>query len=399
MALGANPALGIARHERNLVRLDVDRQRPAFRPEIIATASQTFQSPRVDLPGPRDRVVLPNFASRVGISVRQPLYQFGVGDAATRLADARVAAAESGYRRAELDVVLQTREAYLDVLRAERGTEVAARSHELAREQLRITRLLIERGLAAAVDALEAERGLAEAGAAAVGAENGSLLARANLNRMLGRDLEVTFQVREPDLLPAMPPPLAELVEQARRGRPEVTALRHQMQAAGAGIRLARASGKPRVELEAGYALQTRTALAPFSGVSAAIQLTFPIWDRSLRAYTVREAEERLAQLSDSLVQLELGISLEIQQQRLADATARARSLAADRAVDLAQKEYEIKRLRLELGRALQLEMLNARLELTRVWNEQAAARFDVRLARARLERAVGGALAVVPEG
>src|SRR5688500_17833104 len=77
LALKNSPTLEVARREMNVDLLEADRARPAFRPEVSATASQIMRTPRVDLPGRRDEVVLPNSISRFEVNVRQPLYQFG----------------------------------------------------------------------------------------------------------------------------------------------------------------------------------------------------------------------------------------------------------------------------------------------------------------------------------
>ncbi|HEU4754543.1 MAG TPA: TolC family protein, partial [Armatimonadota bacterium] len=306
-ALKNSPTLDVARRERNVALIAADRNRPVFRPEVTATASQILRTPRVDLPGRPDEVVLPNSVSRLEIGVRQPLFQFGAGKAPGQRASAQAEAARSDYRTAELDTVLQAREAYLSLLRAEAGAGVARRGLELAAENLRITRLLQERGFQADVDVLEAERAQAEAEAGVVQAESAVSLARANLNRVLGRPLETPVQVAAPDL-PGDPGSVADLTSGATAERPEIAALKHNIEAAEAGIRLARASRLPRVNLEAAYALQTRTALVPRSGVSAGLSVTFPILDGAVQRYTVREAEERLAQLKSALAAREQGV-------------------------------------------------------------------------------------------
>ncbi|MBM3459626.1 MAG: hypothetical protein FJX77_13980, partial [Armatimonadetes bacterium] len=47
LALSGSPALQIARREWNLGRLEAERDRPAFRPEVTATAAQGVRTPRV----------------------------------------------------------------------------------------------------------------------------------------------------------------------------------------------------------------------------------------------------------------------------------------------------------------------------------------------------------------
>jgi outer membrane protein len=392
IALEQNPTLQAARHERNAALVTAERNRPAFRPEVNATASQILRTPRVDLPGRRDDddVVLPNSISRLELAVRQPIYQFGAGKAPLQRANALAAAAHSGYRRAELDTIVEVQEGYLNLLRAQALAEVARRGLELAQANLRQTRLLQERGLQAEVDVLEAERAVAQAESGALQAENGVALARANLNRLLGRSVDTPFQTARAADLPPEPGPLSELVARAVAQRPEIVTLRHNIEAAEAGIRLARASRLPRVDLEASYALQTRTALVPRSGAAAGVTITAPIFDGAARRYTIREAEERVAQLRSLLQAAEQGVALDVERQRLAMQEARARIATANRAVTAAEKALEIVRLRLELGRAVQLEVQNARLALERALADRANAEHDLLLARARLDRALG---------
>ena len=95
--------------------------------------------------------------------------------------------------------------------------------------------------------------------------------------------------------------------------------------------------------------------------------------------------------LKSALTAREGGVALEIERQRLAMQEARARMEVAGRAVAAAEKAYEITRAKLELGRAIQVEVESARLALERALGDRATAENDLRLARARLERAVGG--------
>lgn len=396
LALRNNPSLAIARHERNVGLIDADRAKPGFHPEVTATASQIVRGPRVDLPGKVDDVVLPNSISRLELGLRQPLYQFGAGGAPGKRANAMAAAARSDYRKAELDTVQEVREAYLTVIRTRALAEIATRGVELARENVRMTRALVEGGFQAQVDVLDAERGLAEAESQELQARNGIELSRGNVNRLLGRAIDTPFEVGIPGALPADAASLAELTAQAMRQRPEAETLRHQIEAAEAGIRLAKSTRQPRVTLDLAYALQTETVLVPRSGVAAGVSVSVPIFNGPAQRYTVREAEERLAQLKSGLTALEQGVALEIQRQRLALQEARARMAANQRAVDAAEKAYEITQARLERGRAVQLEILNARLNLLRARTSVAEAEGDLRLADARLQRALGAGPSLV---
>lgn len=389
-ALRGSPTLEIARHELSVGLLEADKGRPAFRPEVTASASQILRTPRVDLPGRVDDVVLPNSQSRFEIGVKQPLYQFGIGNAPTARANALAAAARSEYRKAEQDTVLEAREACLGLARAQALAEVATRGLTLARENVRVTKLLVDTGYQAEVDLLEAQRAEADAESGVLQAQNGIALARANLNRVLGRAVDMPVVLVMEDPLPPEPEALSMLVERAVRQRPEVRTLRHNMEAAEAGIKLAKSQGLPRVSAEAAYAFQTETALIPKSGFAAGLTITAPLFSGAANRYTIREAEIRLQQLKSALKAREQGIALEVERQRLAMQEARSRRAVAEKAIAAAEKVYEITGFRLEKGQAIQVEVLNARLQLQKALSDRAAAENDLRVAQARLYRATG---------
>jgi outer membrane protein TolC len=83
-------------------------------------------------------------------------------------------------------------------------------------------------------------------------------------------------------------------------------------------------------------------------------------------------------------------VTLEVQQQRLAMQEARGRMGVAERTIAAAEKAYDITKARLELGRAIQVEVLSSRLNLEKALGDRAAAVNDLRLAAARLQRAMG---------
>lgn len=397
-ALKDSPTLEVARRERNVSLLDADRAKPAFRPEVSASASQVVRGPRVDLPGRQDEVVLPNSISRLEISLRQQLYQAGVGSAPRERANAMAAAARSTYRTAELDTAREAREAYLSVIRAQAYLETAHQGLELARAGVKLTQLLIERGFQAEVDLLAAQRSEARAESGLVEAENGVTLAKGNLNRILGRDTDAPVEVQAPGELPGDPGPLEDLVQRALRQRPEMERLRQNVELAEAGIRLAKAARLPRVDLEAAYALQTETALVPRSGVAAGVTIRAPIFNGPVDRFTIRQAEERLEQLKPAMRAQEQGISLEVHRQVLAMEQARKQMALAQRGIEAAQKAYEIRVLSLERGRATQAEVDRSRLDLVQARADLVAAESDLRLARARLDRALGEGAPATPE-
>lgn len=390
LAREQSPRLAAARHARNSQALEANAARPGFRPEVMAGIDQTFRSPRLDLPGKSDAVVIPNSLTRISLNVRQPLLQFGAGDAPRRRAEAMLGQADEELRAEELDLMREVADAYLAAAEARAGLRVARDGVRVAREAVALVELLRERGLRSDLDVLEVKRSLSEAEVAEIRAATGERAALVNVNRLTGRDAEAELRLREPDGLPTPPAPLTELLRTARERRPELRQLRHALEAAGAGLQLAKASRQPRLDLEVGLSRQNETVLTPRNSVSAGFAITAPLFEGPGRRAAVGQATERVGQLRAHQQALEAGIRAEIEQYRLADADARARLAVSARSVETAQQVYEITRARFERERAIPADLESARLAVGRVRLTQTAAEFDIRRSEVGLRRAVG---------
>ena len=110
--------------------------------------------------------------------------------------------------------------------------------------------------------------------------------------------------------------------------------------------------------------------------------------------YNVREAEEHAAALRSEREALGQGIRLEIEAARLAMEDARQRYELAQRAESAAAEAYRLTALRFELARTTPTELAAARFAWTRAQADRDGAFFDVWIAHAQLERALGAPFA-----
>jgi outer membrane protein TolC len=338
-------------------------------------------------------VVLPSSISRLEVGARQPVFQFGVGDSAAQRARAMEQVADAELRRAELDTALSVREAFLAAARARALRAVAAKGLDAALQHQQLGKAMVAAGALAPAFALDFDRGVAEARATVSTAESGAAIAMGNLNRQLARPIESQMQLDEPPSLPPDPEPQGRLQARALAGRPEAATVRASIQQALAGIRLARAQRLPHVSIEVSLALQTPTALLPGQGLSAGVSVRMPLFAKAVQRQSVREAEERLEQAKVGLQALEAAIALEVYQHRLGMLDARSRIGSGEAAVQAAEQAASVKLLLIERGRATPSEQMSAELAVTKSRADLAGARFDLHLARARLDRALGEGL------
>jgi outer membrane protein TolC len=366
--------------------------------------------------------VVPHFRSRLELTAETPIFRMGAADAARR-ARAGTAVADLTLEQSLADVRRDVKHAYFALLSAEAGLTVAHEALEQAQAHRRLVDDLVQAGRATRLDQLQGDVEVEQASIAAADAADARELAAASLLRTLGgsgvqasRRSGVQdeagqndqrpqvpavpaerLNARTPERLTLVPPPpeLGPSPDEARalaavEQRADVRALAAQVQAAEAGVRLARAQTTPSINLVAGYALQTPSAFVASSSWNTGLNLVLPLGQRVQAREDGREATARAAAARAALEELRQGAALEIQQALSALRSARRRREASTRAVAAAEEALRISELRFQVGRATGLEVAAARAALNRARLDGVRALYDWYTGLADLERATG---------
>ena len=377
-ALRLNPALRAARHASAAEKAEAARDKPVGRPVLTAEAEITAQGPRVTLPqGVEDGLVVSNRFERLRVTLDQPLYRAGLGEAGKRYR-AMLAGADQRSRIVENDLIRDVRRAYIEASIARAMLHVAEEARSLAADHLALVKRMVEAGLSAPRDVLAAEADLAEADEGLLKAKGGLALALANLARLIGGAPTLTpDMLTEPGPMPSVPP-AADAIAQALAMRPELIALRFGIEAAEAGRDLARSQTTPTLSLRASVARQTPTALTSRQWAGVGLRLDWPILDGDRAATDARTAQARLDQLRAQLEEAESGIRLEVLEALSRSDTADARVAVCERRLAAARSALTVSRMRYEQRTATLMELASSRL---------ATAQADAALRQASLDR------------
>src|SRR5205814_7320540 len=119
------------------------------------------------------------------LTIDQLLFRPGARAAGARF-DAKNRAAHWEYLKAENDLILEVRRAYINALAAEAQAEVAREGAKMAAAQMEQTKLMLAAGSAMERDVKASDGDLADAEQGVLRAENGVRAAHGNLNRVLG---------------------------------------------------------------------------------------------------------------------------------------------------------------------------------------------------------------------
>ena len=399
IALKNSPKTQAQRAEAEAARARIGMARAMTRPQVLATTFATTGTMPSIIPGPptvepQPFAMVPDKSQLdKNLMAMYPLYTGGRLAGQVRSAQSLYGAAASDARSAELDVALDARVAYRRVLLARRFVEAYQRRVDESRERLRIADESFKEGRIAKYDLLRNQTELADAEQALVNAERDADVAMVDLKTVLGvsqsSDLtlsgELAFEPVEGD---------AEQVQaRAFRQRPEIAAARSRTESAQAGVDVARSAYRPQLYAVGmqDFALSSGTSGLDH-GFIVGITAALPILDGGLRKSAVSEAkamqdrteaEERSAVLA---VNRDVGTAwTELQ------AAAKNVKLA-QAAVEQAEEDYRVVKLRYEAGKAINVEVLDALASMTNAQTNYAQALYEHSTAHDRLNRAVGDA-------
>jgi outer membrane protein TolC len=318
-----------------------------------------------------------------------PLYTSGRIRHGIDAADAQLQASRTREMAKSQDLKLMVAEAFVGVLRATRGLEVA-RSHVASLQaHARDVQNLYEQGMVSRNDLLSAQVALADAEQEAIKAKNALDLARSAYNRLLGRPLhqQVTLDDLQPE---AFGESLEVLTGRALSQRHELIALQAQIRALRQQARTIHAETGPQVALSGGYGYQENRYQVHEGQWSVNLGMQWKLFDGGVVRHKASATERKAAALQEQYDELKTQLALQVRQYWLDVQETRKRIRVTEKAISQAEENLKVNRDRYENGLSTNTEVLDAETLRTRSQFNHANAIYDAVLATLRLKRAVG---------
>ena len=330
------------------------------------------------------------------VTVTQPLFTGFALTSAHELARLGVDLARIEVDLAELDLTLGVKEAYFDILRAEKGRKVAEKAVESLQSNADVARSFYKVGMIPVNDLLKAEVELANAKQDLVKSQNGVALTRAAFNTLLARPVNRPLEVEDILVYRQETASYQDYQQRALQHRPEVKALDVNLLQADQQIRLAKSAFYPEAALNYDYIKEGDDPGVSGSAfhdgnhwqVTAGLTWTFFEWGKTRSA--VREKQSVRKQLIDTRAALEDQVRLELQQAILDLEVADQNIPTTEKAVEQAEENLRVSEQRYRAQVTTMTEVLDAQTLLTRARTNYYNALYDHNLAKARLRRALG---------
>jgi len=298
----------------------------------------------------------------------------------------------------KLDLALRVKQAYFNILIADKAVEVAEKDVASRKSNADVARNFYEVGMIPVNDLLQAEVEWADAQQTLVKVQNGARQARSAFNVVLAREVNAPVEVE--DILDYKPEigKFENYLKQALEQRPEIKAIEIAILQADQQIRLAKSGYFPTVSLSAQYTKQGDTYDVGGSFfhkpndfmAGATLSWTLSEWGWGRTRYSAREKESLKKELMETQRAIEDSINLELKTALLDLETSEKNIPTTRKAVEQGEENLRVSEERYKAQVTTITEVLDAQTRLSQARVNYFMAFYDHNLAKARLLRAIG---------
>jgi outer membrane protein len=280
--------------------------------------------------------------------VRQPIFT-GFGLISTyKLAELGIDQSELEFELEKMELVLRVKEAYFNVLAADKAVEVAEKNVESRTWTVKVARSFFDVGMIPINDVLRAEVELANTEQALVRAVNAAMVTRAQFNTVLVRPIHAPVMLEAILTYSPVKSDYEDYVEKALSNRPEMKILDVNILQTSQRIRLAKSRYYPEVNVTYEYIKEgddPSVSGSPFHDanrweVLAVLSWTFWEWGKTY--YAGREQESVMRQLVQTKHDVEDGIRLEVKDAVLGLETAEKNIPTTQKAVTQGEENLRV---------------------------------------------------------
>jgi outer membrane protein len=304
---------------------------------------------------------------------------------------AELASAEAGELEQRFQAALETESSYYDVLVNQELTRVTSERVLRARQGLAVARARVTSGAAVQTDSLQLVLELIRAQVEGLRQHNALRTAQLELGRRVGVPGRVDAVPADTSPAPALPISVEEAVRIGLDQGPQYRAARANESSAEATLRSHRGDYLPVVTL-GGLHQRYDTQLFPGAAniTSVTFGISFPLWNNGQREIEVSQARVNRDVARAIREDLERAVRRDVSSAYDTYQTATAAVDLAQVAVTVAQQNYRMQELRYRSGATTILDLLDAQVSLAEAEAGLVQARYQTRLALARLEAILG---------
>jgi outer membrane protein TolC len=289
------------------------------------------------------------------------------------------------------EVGYMVREAYFRALYGAELVEAQKARLKSAESMVQVAQAQLDAGKGILASVKRAEAEMADARRELTMAETDRQKMILDLLETMGASMENLPELTERLIYTEPRLTLPQSLDAVRRNRGELLAAKARLEAANGVQASANGASQPQLYAFAmGDAFDPKDAMGKRSGYAFGLTLTFPLYDGGMRR-SEADASRAMTEVARSeQSRIALKVEKEVRQAWLDIETAAQNYRTAEAAVAGAQSAYDVMAIRVETGKGIQLELLDALANLVRAKANLAQALYEHEIAIARLDRAIG---------
>jgi outer membrane protein len=327
----------------------------------------------------------------VELSATQLIYDFGQTYEKLRAADRNADAMSLTERSTLLTTLLNVRSSYFNARAMKELVAVAKETLDDQNKHLTQVQGQVSVGTQPQIALAQQLAAVANAKVSYITAQNNYEVAKSQLNQAAGITTGTDYDVGNEELAPLddEDQPLTVLAPKAIAARPEMASFVKQRESQEATLRSAKGGYGPQF-LASAAALEAGTDAGLSPGWSAALILSWPIFQGGLTKGLVRQAEAGLQTVDAQRSLEELQIRLSVDSARLSVHATKATIGAANDALTSSREQLRLAEQRFATGVGDIIELNDAQVAYTSAAAQVVQAHFNLATARAQLLAAMG---------
>lgn len=335
-----------------------------------------------------------------GVNVSMPIWTGGNIEGAINQARYAKNISDLEYYKTEADTKLSAVEAYYKYLETIKLAGVQAESVSDYASHLNNVQQQFDAGIVAKLDVLTSNVSLANAKQKSIAADNARDLAEANLNNIMRIPMNTKLNPLDKDFPePEFDLTLEQAIAMAEKYRWELIESDYNVRIAKEALRIARSGYMPTISVGGRYSWD-EAALSKIDKDDWALlgKISWSIWDGGSTDAAIKKANEEIKVAQEQLLQAREGVELEVRQDYLNILSAKEQIRATEAAVAQAEEAYKIATVRYSSGVGINLDVLDAELQLNTARTNYITALYDYNIGLATLEHAMGIPAVIHPE-
>jgi outer membrane protein len=370
----------------------IGQARANYYPQLTASGSYSKNSPATSVTGTGIAGKYDQYSSSVGLS--QTIFDFGKTPTQVRINSLNTESSRFDLDNTLNTVVFSVKQAFYNVLQAQRNRDVANESVKQFQQHLDQAQGFYSVGTKAKIDVTKAEVDLSNARLNLIKAENQVKLSLVTLNNAMGIPNVPDYSLQDNLLYAKYGLSFEEALSKVYNQRPDLQSLIKKKEAAKSSINLARTGYFPVLSGNANYAYSG----ASYSGTgfplnnswNYGVSISIPIFSGFDTKYKVAQAQANYDAISANEQSLRLDVYSQLQQAYLSLRQADESIITSEVAVRQAKENVELATGRYQAGVGSPLEVTDALVSLNNAQVAYTQALTDYKNAQASIEKAIG---------